>query len=74
MPDVSFRDARQKYGYGAHVGDEHRWKPHQEGSGVMDINGRGPVTPVQTFYEGPNDIDTISRNASRTKATRFLAG
>src|SRR5947209_3670172 len=37
-----------------------------EGSVVMGLNDGTPVTltPGQTFYEGPNDIHTISRNAS----------
>jgi hypothetical protein len=25
-----------------------------------------PLTPGQTFYEGPNDIHTVGRNASNT--------
>jgi quercetin dioxygenase-like cupin family protein len=45
-----------------------------EGSIVMGVNGGEPVTliPGQTFYEGPNDIHTIGRNASNTKPARFL--
>lgn len=45
-----------------------------EGSVVMGLNDGTPVTlsPGQTFYEGPNDIHTISRNASKTKPARFL--
>ena len=33
-----------------------------------------PVTlhPGQTWYEGPNDIHTIGRNASKTKPAKFL--
>jgi hypothetical protein len=30
------------------------------------------LTPGQTFYEGPTDIHTIGRNASKTKPARFL--
>ena len=26
----------------------------------------------QTFYEGPNDIHTIGRNASKTRPAKFL--
>jgi quercetin dioxygenase-like cupin family protein len=45
-----------------------------EGSVVMAVNGEKPVTLTagQTFYEGPNDIHTIGRNASETKPARFL--
>ena len=41
----------------------------------MAVNGGTPVTlgPGQTFYEGPNDVHTISRNASKTKPAKFLA-
>lgn len=45
-----------------------------EGSIIMGVNGGEPVTlaPGQTFYEGPNDIHTIGRNASKTKPAKFL--
>lgn len=45
-----------------------------QGSIVMGLNGKKPValTPGQTFYEGPNDIHTVGRNASKTKPARFL--
>lgn len=45
-----------------------------EGSIVMGVNGGEPVTltPGQTFYEGPNDIHTIGRNASKTKPAKCL--
>ncbi|MDI9701460.1 cupin domain-containing protein, partial [Burkholderia cenocepacia] len=38
-----------------------------EGSIVMQVKGGEPVTlkPGQTFYEGPNDLHTVGRNASR---------
>jgi quercetin dioxygenase-like cupin family protein len=40
----------------------------------MGIKGGKEVTltPGQTFYEGPNDVHTIGRNASLTKPARFL--
>ncbi len=46
-----------------------------EGSVVMGVKGGNPVTltPGQTFYEGPEDIHTIARNASKTKPAKFLA-
>jgi quercetin dioxygenase-like cupin family protein len=45
-----------------------------EGSIVMGIRGGTPVTlsAGQTFYEGPYDIHTIGRNASRDKSARFV--
>jgi len=45
-----------------------------EGTIVMAVNGDQPVTLTagQTFYEGPNDIHTIGRNASKTKPARLL--
>ena len=46
-----------------------------EGSVVMQVKGAAPVTlrPGQTFYEGPDDIYLVGRNASRTKPAKFLA-
>ena len=45
-----------------------------EGSIVMQVEGGKEVTltPGQTFYEGPNDIHTVGRNASNTKPVKFL--
>lgn len=45
-----------------------------QGSIVMEVRGGKSVTltPGQTFYEGPDDIHTISRNASPTEPARFL--
>lgn len=44
------------------------------GSIVMGVRGGKSVTltPGQTFYEGPDDIHTISRNASPTEPAKFL--
>ncbi len=45
-----------------------------EGSVVMQVKG-GPevtLTPGQTFYEAPNDLHTVGRNASNTKPAKFL--
>jgi len=30
------------------------------------------LTPGQTFYEGPDDVHLISRNASNSKPAKFL--
>jgi quercetin dioxygenase-like cupin family protein len=45
-----------------------------EGSIVMGVRGGKTVTlkPGQTFYEAPDDIHTISRNASLTEPAKFL--
>jgi quercetin dioxygenase-like cupin family protein len=45
-----------------------------EGSIVMQVKGGKEITltPGQTFYEGPNDIHTIGRNASSTKPAKFI--
>ena len=45
-----------------------------EGSVVMQVKGGNPVTlgPGQTFYESPDDIHTVSKNASSTKPAKFL--
>jgi quercetin dioxygenase-like cupin family protein len=46
-----------------------------EGSIVMQLRGGKEVTltPGQTFYEGPNDVHVIGRNASQTKPAKFIA-
>jgi quercetin dioxygenase-like cupin family protein len=58
---------------------EHRHNAHVfvyvlEGSVVMQVKGGNPVTlvPGQTFYESPEDVHTVSRNASSTKPAKFL--
>ena len=45
-----------------------------EGSVVMQLKGGEEITltPGQTFYEGPNDIHTVGRNASSTKPAKFI--
>ena len=45
-----------------------------EGSVVMQVRGQKELTlgPGQSFYEGPNDIHVVSRNASSTKSAKFL--
>ena len=45
-----------------------------EGSVVMQVKGGKEVTltPGQTFYEGPNDIHIVDRNASKTQPAKFL--
>jgi quercetin dioxygenase-like cupin family protein len=45
-----------------------------EGSIVMQVRGGAPVTlgPGQTFYEGPDDVHIVGRNASRTASAKFV--
>src|SRR5438874_7975048 len=45
-----------------------------EGSIVMQVRGGKEVTltPGQTFYEGPEDVHVVGRNASQTKAAKFV--
>ena len=45
-----------------------------EGSVVMQVRGGKQVTltPGQTFYEGPDDVHVVSRNASKTKPAKFV--
>jgi len=45
-----------------------------EGSIVMQVRGGKEVTltPGQTFYEGPNDVHLVSRNASKTQPAKFV--
>jgi quercetin dioxygenase-like cupin family protein len=45
-----------------------------EGSIVMQVRGGKEVTltPGQSFYEGPDDIHVVGRNASKTKPAKFV--
>jgi quercetin dioxygenase-like cupin family protein len=45
-----------------------------EGSVVMQVKGgkEMTLTPGQSFYEGPNDIHTVGRNASSTQPAKFI--
>ena len=58
---------------------EHRHNAHAfvyvlEGAVVMQVKGGKEVTlgPGQTFHESPEDVHTVSRNASTTKSAKFL--
>ena len=57
----------------------HRHKAHAfvyvlDGSVVMQVRGGKQVTltPGQTFYEGPDDVHVVGRNASGTKPAKFV--
>ena len=45
-----------------------------EGAIVMQVRGGKEVTltPGQTFYEGPDDVHVVGRNASQTKPAKFV--
>lgn len=45
-----------------------------EGSIIMGVKGQPEVTlnPGDTFYEGPSDIHTVGRNASKTAPAKFI--
>src|SRR5437667_12267938 len=45
-----------------------------EGEIVMQVRGGKEVTltPGQTFYEGPDDVHVVGRNASKTKPAKFV--
>ena len=45
-----------------------------EGSIVMKLRGGNEaiLTPGQTFYEGPNDVHVVGRNASQTEPAKFV--
>jgi len=58
---------------------EHRHNAHVfvyvlEGELTMQVKGKKELTlgPGQTFYEAPEDVHAVSRNASATKPVRFL--
>ena len=45
-----------------------------EGSILMQVKGGAPVTLTagQTFYEGPDDVHIVGKNASGTKPAKFV--
>ncbi len=45
-----------------------------EGSIIMQVKGGKEVTltPGQTFYEGPDDVHVVGKNASATKPAKFV--
>jgi quercetin dioxygenase-like cupin family protein len=45
-----------------------------EGSIVMQVRGGKEVTLTagQSFYEGPDDVHVVGRNASQTKPAKFV--
>jgi len=57
-----------------HRHDAHALVYVLEGTIVMQVKGGKEVTlqPGQTFYEGPNDVHTVGRNASATEPAKFI--
>ena len=45
-----------------------------EGTVIMQVKGGKQLTlgPGQTFYESPEDIHVVGRNASKTRPAKFL--
>jgi quercetin dioxygenase-like cupin family protein len=57
-----------------HRHDAHAFVYVLEGQIVMQLKGKPSVTlkAGQTFYEGPDDIHVVGRNASTTAPARFI--
>lgn len=57
-----------------HRHDAHAMIYVLEGSIVMQVKGGKQVTvrPGETFYEGPNDVHIVGRNASQTEPAKFV--
>jgi quercetin dioxygenase-like cupin family protein len=57
-----------------HRHDAHAFVYVLEGSIIEGVRGGKEVTLTagQTFYEGPNDVHTVGRNASMTKPAKFI--
>ena len=58
---------------------KHRHNAHTfvyvlEGSIVMQVEGGATVTlgPGQTFYESPDDVHAVSKNASDSRPAKFV--
>ena len=54
--------------------DAHAFVYVVEGSIVMQVKGKEEVTLTegQTFYEAPDDVHLVGRNASDTKPAKFV--
>ncbi|MFQ6404041.1 cupin domain-containing protein [Methylophilus sp. 'Pure River'] len=57
-----------------HKHEAHAFVYVLEGEIVMAVKGGKELilSPGQSFYEGPEDIHTVGRNASKTKPAKFL--
>jgi quercetin dioxygenase-like cupin family protein len=81
LPEVSGKEAMMltvEYAPGAssaaHRHNAHTFVYVLEGSVVMQVKGGKEVTlrPGQTFYESPDDVHSVSRNASSTHPAKIL--
>ena len=74
--DVMLRTFESGPGAGdpVHRHDAHGFVYVLEGSIVMGVEGGKEKTlhAGETFYEGPRDVHTVGRNASKTKPARFV--
>ena len=57
-----------------HRHDAHAFVYVLEGSVVMQVKGGKEVTltPGESFYEAPEDVHVVGRNASTTRPAKFL--
>ena len=57
-----------------HRHDAHAFVYVLEGSIVMQVKGGKEVTltPGQTYYEAPDDVHLVGKNASTTRPAKFL--
>lgn len=57
-----------------HRHDAHAFVYVLEGSIIMQVKGGKETTlkPGEAFYEGPNDVHVVGKNASSTKPAKFL--
>jgi quercetin dioxygenase-like cupin family protein len=71
MIEVSYPPGAQDV---VHRHDAHAFVYVLEGKIIMQLKGQDPVTLAagQTFYEGPNDVHVVGRNASDTEPARFV--
>lgn len=57
-----------------HRHDAHAFVYVVEGTVIMQLKGQPAVTlkPGDVFYEGPDDLHTVGRNASQTEPAKLL--
>jgi len=71
MIEVSYPPGAQDV---VHRHDAHAFVYVLEGQIIMQLKGKPSVTlkAGQTYYEGPNDVHIVGRNASSTAPARFV--